>query len=377
MAPKPTRRKIIQSIAAGTITSSGFVGIGAASDDERKIVSGHLNDGRVATDIVSEEWYQHLQEVRDVQENLRRKFETKSWFDSIRRVVTESEINGMKKYQIKVMSNNPPRARNEVPKRRRGVSIEVEKRTPQKHRQLDGHYDDSWCNNEPRSCMEAGDAISTSYADVDNGDTCNEQYDNLTMTSPVSRNGETYMMTCAHGFMDNWNCDTNIMDELAYSGTCAYQGNRNYIGNVDYFDYELDFALTSTYGDISPEMRNRGNDIMGYTTEDGIDRLASEGTTVFKYGARSCHNKGVVEGFDSQNRCGKNNWVQVTTHAASGDSGAPHYEIRMEFPENPNMVIGHHVRHYTDNNGNHTYSFAPPAYMVSNNHDISFGGGTC
>lgn len=69
--------------------------------------------------------------------------------------------------------------------------------------------------------------------------------------------------------------------------------------------------------------------------------------------------------------------VELSTSAAGGDSGAPHYHIEETYIGKRALIIGPHEWHseYETSYGNdlrHLSSYAPPAFEIANQHDVSF-----
>jgi hypothetical protein len=397
----PSRRNILKSIGAGTTVITAST-LGSAVDDGIKIVTGARGDEPSTTRVVSEEWYDHVLAVREAQSELLttarnnsaiRKGLSRANTDkssnplitdpiSVKRVSTDEEIGGLHKRKLQVPAEDQEQVKKNTPNQIRGIPVEIVDKPYET--KLDNHGEGSFCNSQVASCVQGGDIVSGYYAD--GGDSCSQTWATLSLTCGVTQDGKQRVMTSAHGFARDY-CGPDINGMAAYQGNmCNDSQDPKFFGNVQDYNWGLDFATISTdyYTDnynssISSGVVDETVDIDGHVTEDGLDYLDSNNYEVEKYGARTCYDSGIVNGVVRQyTNCGsENTWVEVTTQAAGGDSGAPHYRKVDSYNNGYLELIGPHVRHDVNSNGSHEVSYCPAAFEISNQHDVVFNTSDC
>ncbi|MFP9193938.1 hypothetical protein ACLI4Q_20250 [Natrialbaceae archaeon A-CW1-1] len=196
-------------------------------------------------------------------------------------------------------------------------------------------------------------------------------------------------MTSAHGFTVEGGssaCGVDIEGELAYQGDCDSSDSYP-IGRVEYYDHGYDWALINkdempTGKSSSSSVVDEYPRIVGRVTENGVDELISNDETVYHYGMKTCSTEGTVKEYANYDRCENEDYIALTTDAASGDSGGPHYR----YVQDPNgdylELIGPHTRHLTVTDHFchcevHYESHAPAAFKIAENTNILFGGVNC
>ncbi|MCL9815314.1 hypothetical protein, partial [Natranaeroarchaeum aerophilus] len=268
----------------------------------------------------------------------------------------------------------------------REIPIDVVERPSADQVHLDDHGGGDTCRTDIVDCIQGGDMISAYFV---NGDgECDDMWGNLTITAGVTQNDETHVMTSAHGFTDSdeGTCGVDISGMPAYQGvTCSEDKDPNLIGHVQDYSHGLDFAIVDTDDydhSVSSGVVNERLDIDGYVTESGLDYMESNNEDCYKFGTRTCHDSGIVTGImEGYSRCGEGNtWVEMTTQAANGDSGAPHYREVNRWRDYL-QLIGPHVEHTTYlRNGRiptHDKSYCPAAFQIYDEHGISFDMMSC
>lgn len=188
-------------------------------------------------------------------------------------------------------------------------------------------------------------------------------------------------MTTGHAFYE---CDDQNSSDVVYQGK-----SEDTIGTPwDFYgDINLDFALVNESSDseiengFADEVRTHKYstvDISGHVTEDGLhDRV---GSTVVKYGARTCRETGPIDEIRDSGRCESSGADEIYYEICSGpgDSGAPYFETwedsgGCEWA----VIIGNHRGSPL---GNNSESFGYAAHDMVSENDIEFGptwSGTC
>lgn len=382
----PSRRDILRSSGVAAGISGISIGIGMGSDDSIKIVTGKREDTPTTTNIVSEEWYDHVQHVREIQSELKMEYYDNNRVESVRRTTTDSKIGGLNGMGITIGVTGDRVFGQDIPDQIESIPIEVEEAPDENEVHFDDHYHDNSCRTKIVDCIQGGDYISSKYTDNPDDD-CSDGWGKLSITSTVYKGGTEYVMTSAHGFVDDFSCGTDITGESAYQGHKCNSSSYE-IGEVDHYDYSYDWALVNK--DNLPSGKSSSSSVVGeyariqgHVTEDGIDYLASSNETVYNYGRRTCKTEGKVLGIGDYSRCYSEEYVGVTANAAGGDSGSPHYR-HVSDPQGSYLeIIGLHTAHETvyDSGGCrciiHTKSHASPAFRISNTDNVIFGGINC
>jgi len=129
--------------------------------------------------------------------------------------------------------------------------------------------------------------------------------------------------------------------------------------------------LDDTSRDISPDIVNESNKVVGRVTQDGLDCFKSQNTDIKKRGiSTGLENDQIVETDADSWDCSLNNNINglfITDHDRSGgDSGGPHY---YEADSGALYLAGMHMGYYDSDE-----ALAISADHIENNENIWFGG---
>lgn len=346
------------------VNRAGVTGIGALGlntlqdgtnlvDDSTEIVVVRRGDEPVSTRVVPGEWYRQVQRSRRVSDVLRERYGDESWLVGVQRAPTSRAIDGLNVPGVTAKATDVARAQRELPDAVEGLTVTVEE---------GDEPEPASCNTTSYNCVRGG-----SHVEVD-------QYDGggtwHSAGCLVYYNGNPRLMTCAHGF-DKEVCGADI------GGLGLSQGSAGqWVGSVEAWDQSQDWAVvyeasnSEVAGFSNTVLGSGGYPIYGRTSRDGIDYVTSNGTTLYKYGAKTCETTGYSNGEHWWTKCYHDEpWVHTTNYIEKGDSGSPNYWYYEEGGQTYVAIIG--TLYGWANNGDAVW---PASWKVYDDHGITFGG---
>lgn len=344
-----SRRRILQltgsSIAIGALPTAGATETG----ETEKIVTVRGKNGtpRKVKEVPGEYW-EHVEKVHRLQEQLRTRYSTpnpETGIDGIGIGSQEDTIQGRLKSKLLVYVKQGNEVTVDVPETIEGIPVEMKE----------------WESVEPDSCE---DVCNKSTFDPLPGGVPVDEDDNSgpgTTTCMVERSGTYYMMTARHIF----GCEPNNVK--AYN----YKPSQNYIGEIADYSTPDDWAIVplasdSDISEFENEIVSQPGVLAGHVTKSGLQDLKDNKTTVYHQGWRTCETSGVVEAIDQpDDPCGLTHevFVKLSTCTMSGDSGGPHFHQYESGGCYYNAIIAPH-------RGGDSIGCA--AYHIHDAHEINF-----
>ncbi|MFP9193937.1 twin-arginine translocation signal domain-containing protein [Natrialbaceae archaeon A-CW1-1] len=120
---QPSRRDVLKSIGAGSVVAGLATNPVQGSDDTVEIVTGRSGDTPTTTKVVSEEWFNQVRLVREVQHQISNSYAEKDWVRSVGRAQGEREFSDNKSLKVNVKVDNVREAERELPSKIDGVPV--------------------------------------------------------------------------------------------------------------------------------------------------------------------------------------------------------------------------------------------------------------
>lgn len=297
------RRRFLQ-VSGAAITATGLetLRVSAASDDTVQIPVTRNAERVLKWKDVPSSWYDHTQQVREATDEL------ESRYRGVPGVISVgsgrgSELFGGKRGLEANVTVDPSTFSESVPEQYNGVNVSVSEGEQPVALNCDNLQE---FDNVPGGVTLEGSGKGTSCCRVSDS------------------NDNTRMLTANH----LWGtCDNS-------GGDYAYQ-NGDYLGYVDSYDTDADYALVDESSDESLELSIKEEDtyredISGWKTESGVEDLISNGTEVNSMGVTTGRTTGTVEAKGQYvNGPGcidlESEGVQLDMDTGQGDSGGPSY----------------------------------------------------
>ncbi|MFC4440094.1 MULTISPECIES: hypothetical protein [Natrialbaceae] len=355
------RRDVLKSLSVTGAALTGISPVAAGSDEFTAIETAHINGGENIFDEVPIDWLNLVKEAQNAIESLTDDYGGADFVDSVFRHSSEESIHGFRTPKIGVSVHDIASDKvDTLPEKVNGYKVHVE---PAKELHLDAHNEDSFCEGGESSSdtPQGGSRVVTGHSN------------RLSALGRVVYGGEECWATSTHGF------------EYPSEGELWYGYDDSdpdmYVGRVQEYlsedGYDIAVVSVESYGidDVSCSIHDTTRDVSGYVTEGGIEYMTDYDETAYHYGAKTCHTEGQVEGYRSRNGVRD---VELTTDAAGGDSGGPHYRrVRTSTsPYQAAVIIGIHKWHSEICDSftcYHERSYAPAAHDIQDNLDLQFG----
>jgi hypothetical protein len=313
-----TRRSALKSFGI-SVLGVGAVPVVSASKMVT-VVTGRSGSEPVATRRVPRRWHEHAKAARRVKANLSQRYAANDAVVDVAIGRGSSKIGDLWTNTVEVDVRRGVASSLSLPDSVEGVAVNANA-VDRADNEIDLHF-----------CTNMGD-----YDGVVGGVECRaiqDRDDDLDSTAticcPVKKGSTQYALVSNHMFLqDNSQCEGNWDKRL-------YQDDANdYIGEVERYNQELDYALVKPY-DPNMTMQNRivgeswGNgSIVGHATKDALQIYMSGDTPVYKMGVSTGRQSGTIDRIDASytNYCPTINGdgIKTTATSATGDSGGPHY----------------------------------------------------
>jgi len=251
--------------------------------------------------------------------------------------------------EIEVSDTQQAQRSGDVPEEKDGVNVRVvESSDPEPHK----------CNDQTYDCIPGGAIVNPEQPDGSFSVFCS-------FTCEVTYNGDYHLMTAAHCFDA---CSGSIIGRKVKHGG-------EVIGEVVEYDVNLDFAIIEPDSNVTMDdtIISEQYSILGHYSKNGVEDLRDSGETVSHYGVTTCKTQGQVDGITPNLQGGCDFDVEaprMTTNTDDGDSGGPHYNVASGLLKSIGIIGAHW-------GGGSTYSWAPAAYRIADEYDITFGGSDC
>jgi len=318
-----SRRQTLRSV--GTMSGISLLGIPNIADKDDSVKLPKLVSGDEVVEYihVPRDWYEHIQHVENVRQNVRKKVNGNRNVTSISVVPSNKEYGGKKGLQIKVRlrpENQKGDNKNKIlpeppiPDHIDGIPVVFGEKSDRKQ----------GCTNFDTSSNVAGGQV---LAWTNGG-----RYG--TAGAPFDYNGSRYMLHCAHVFWDD--CNSNIAGRVA-SVQDENFNNVDDIGEVKFANAladitRIDDSRGGNFRDYIDEGSNNAP-LMGHVTkyalQNWVSESASQRPTVYQMGVTTGRTSGVVNELDYDSTFGcvnhQENGVRTTCRFGQGDSGGPTY----------------------------------------------------
>lgn len=350
-----SRRKALQVVGAGGLAAGiGLVPtVSGEDDDEVEIIVSMERDCVAETRLVPSNWYEHTEQARSAKDTLSNDLAELEGIHSISRGREEENIDGFSRHNITVRVSDSF-DKDLLPDEVDGIAVNVEE-TEGIGLDCDNYY-----NIEPSGEIYGG--IRWDAQDGGCGTLCcRVQWEN-------NGSWEEYMMSSRHVITDEF-CDHNDPNGQDWN-----QYDTTKVGTVEKEWQKYDTVLLNlddTSRDISPDIVNESNKVVGRVTQNGLDCFKSQNTDIKKRGiSTGLEIDQIVETDADSWGCSLNdniNGLFITDHDRSGgDSGGPHY---YEADNGALYLAGMHMGYYDPNE-----ALAISADHIENNENIWFGG---
>lgn len=387
------RRRVLKTVGITSVLSgTSLVTIGNAADGSKEIVVMRGERGE-AKKSVPQDWYNHLQDVRQTEKSLNEKYEGEDWFQGAGREKSDERIAGKRALRVFVDSKNPGKARRELDKDNHRVDIRVDEHTEPEPLGHCEQYEDSDGNptymdwDVRESCMLGGTFLTMESLSPENTD-----WDTVvgwTATSHVQYDGNPMLMTCAHPIPDDYTYPGCSSKDII--GQTMYQGSRNNgtelgpkFGEIVEYDYDKDFVIIDPVhydGTISgePAPDEQDKTYFGHITRDGLDQYEDDyDHQPNSYGSRTGDTVNAnLYKHREWGPCGgawETRYVYIDEYqVCHGDSGSPF------FIKDDVLGVGEVIGllgHMWGGRHKYDYRLGPAAYEIADNYPISFGTAT-
>lgn len=350
---------MLQTFGSG-FAVAGLTGIvDANSDRTRTIVAVKKGDTPVKKEKVPYDWWEHVEHVKLIREELRSRYENNSAVAGFGIISGNETLGGKRKKIITARIKHDRDLRISIPD-----SVD---RTPVIERT---HYP-----IQEEDCHGSGPCDTEDDDPVPGGAYLTSGGSYFTSTCLVNYQGDPRLMTTSHTFIDG--CGDNEF-EFVNQGE-----SENYVGftDTDMQDYHRDFALITEsdsseiirFADRVKTSRLSSEEVSGHITENGL--LNREGSSnLTKHGARTCTEQGpLVEVYDGGRCSGTVNFIRTDPLCSGcGDSGAPYYEI-WEDSEGCEWAATAGIHIGTPVGSLNTESIGCAAHEIADAYDIEFG----
>jgi hypothetical protein len=313
-----TRRSTLKNLGI-SVLGVGAVPVVSASKMVT-VVTGRSGSEPVATRRVPRRWHEHAKAARRVKANLSQRYAANDAVVDVAIGRGSSKIGDLWTNTVEVDVRRGAASSLSLPDSVEGVAVNANA-VDRADNEIDLHF-----------CTNMGD-----YDGVVGGVECRaiqDRDDDLDSTAticcPVKKGSTQYALVSNHMFLpDKSQCEGNWDKRL-------YQDDANdYIGEVERYNQELDYALVKPY-DPNMTMQNRivgeswGNgSIVGHATKDALQIYMSEDTLVYKMGVGMGKQSGTIKRIDASytRQCPtiQGEGIQTTASSGHGDSGGPHY----------------------------------------------------
>lgn len=308
-----SRRSILQ--AAGVASLTGFgVGRTFARDDRVEIPYVKRGDEVVMTKEVPQEWYEHVQHVRQVADTANEQFSSNPGVLGMG-IAKSNRRYGGKNGLLVEAKVHPSQYAGTLPDEVEGIPIETT--------ETEGAFNMSDCVHlDDFSEVQGGITVEGEVSDgeLQRGTSCLKVYND---------NDDPRLLTANH----LWGSCSYPIDEDAYQ-------NGTKFGKVDMSDPDADIALIkeqSSEKSLEPGINDENTnwDVSGYYTEDSIEDMISEEREVRSMGCTTGLTEGPVtgKGLTPPDTCydADGEAVEVEAVGGEGDSGGPVYGIEEYF----------------------------------------------
>lgn len=340
-----SRRKYLKGIGITGVGMAGYAAqSSASSNDTTEIVTLRDSDGPVETEKVSTEWWEQVQTARKVRDGLEKRYEDENDIVLVGLTVGERSIGGKLMKQVRVGTRGPSTNVN-IPEEVDGVSIVVEN---------DVSMDWEACYLNNYDPAKGGVALNSDYG---GGSACCAAY----------KDGNQYMMSARHVFLDSG----NGCDNTEAQGEPMYQVE-DYFGDVsdEYLEHDSVFVTPASDEGVSDGIVNESAPIEGWVTQSGLDSFSSDGTTVKGRFAASCTATAQIDSYDNTYSCSNNALLTELVeldgdYTQGGDSGGIIYFVS---DKGNAFVVNLHSGDLVDN-----HSSGAAAYAIHEYQGYSFG----
>lgn len=290
---------------AGSTGISSLAVVGNVSALTHRITTIKSGETPLQRKDVPLDWWEQMEKVSRVRENLQKQFESETGVRSIALTTREKTISERKAGRVEV-EIVPEKTPPTIPESVEGVKVSVREH---QERELDS------CNQSQFDPVKGG---------VVGGETTSDT--GPTWTCRVHDGSSKRMLHCAHTF--------DVCNETGIIGQDAHQRNQ-VIGEVMDLDASRDISITRKTSDMdvngySNRIEDATGELKGRMTKSGLKDLMSNDTEVYKVGRRTCRTGGEVEklnvesGLDCADQYNQE-YVKCTMNTESGDSGAPYF----------------------------------------------------
>lgn len=353
------RRTVLQTVG-GSLSTIGLTGVVSGDDNTVEIVTVKQGDRPVKTEKVPQNWWEHVEAARAVQDRLENEYRINDQVQSVRIGLGTDTISDFQERRIVVRADDP-QAVSSLPNHLDGIPIDVEE-----SKDLELHA--SYCDTSDEDPIPGGSAFGNELT--------SDEYPYFTGTCPVSTgSGNLNFLTVAHAFADEDNCayynNVDVTQGESEDDFATFDPNDD---SEDVINVNADYALIENESslNVDDEVKISSSDtrrISGHTTEDGYEY--KKGDLVERYGARTCHDSGTLGSIGTGGHCAAGpDWFEVKNMSSkNGDSGSPIYDVwtdsqGCEWASIVGIVLG-------VNSNDNVVGCA--AYEVANQEDVEFG----
>jgi hypothetical protein len=360
-----SRRRILKAFGASSMLPA--VGVVHGSDKLIDIPSGFAGDEVVYYETVPEEWWETVQHVEQLKEELHEEYAGLPEIIGVGITRSEKQIGDLFETELRVTYDRGDHNLNDVermvPNSIEGINI-----------QLHGVEQDipEYCRYRDNFTPVPGGVIVRRQGDNNLGTLCARAYD-------LSREEHVYL-TAAHvaAGRGNTGCDNNPIGDSLSQSTGSYTSNR-YLGNVVSYNASQDWAAIDLSDSQVSHQRTLQHTESNTITLDNryanYSYLMSSREMVYKLGASTGRQSGRVTAYDdtANHSCitldGEGVEVIVSL-TADGDSGGPTYVRK----DGNNMLVSLHClgrnsngETVCNNNEARTYSVGISSTVLGNN----------
>lgn len=344
-----SRRKWLHSVGGGALVFTTHGVLDTRSDDAKKIITAANRGEAVRTEVVPNEWYEKIIDSRRARDRLVDELYSHDDVGEITITTEDEKIEGLAIPKIEIGLLKDGEVPDPIPSRVEGIKIETTTHRPPQ----------TECNSQAYDCVPGGCRVDTEGQDGDffwHSGACAVDY-----------NLNEHFITCAHGMGDCGDGDLSGHEVRVGEDSSAKK-----IGTVQEHSWAGDWAVCNVSSDneidgLANEVLG-GNSIAAHVTENGIDYLMSNSSTVHKYGDATCQTSGTVDGKPTYTYCNSSReWVRTTANSQGGDSGGVHF-VNYDNAGETDIIGVHH--------GSTSNAWASPAYTIVNNTSIDFGIGS-
>ena len=376
-----SRRQTLSTIAASSAVVSGLAGVPTTvvgtSGRKKRITILAAGDESRETVRVSKRWYKHTEQAAKVKEAISNRMAGERAVHSIGIENGDESIGGLRSDRVvtSVLPSASQQTRDAVPSSVEGIPVRTEESEPPE--QTDCYTGPTYDgDDDPDEDIYGGRGATGlkeqdgEYVSVESPTLCCRAY----------KNDTKYIMGCRHMFNGD-NCDGGDITDRKW-GRVNDSGEVTPMGDVVHAYQVFDAALMDisapNYREILSDVADQYGGVVGRVTQDGVEYLQSQSTTVSKRGRSTCKTTGTIHkrGVDYY-KCSELNpfpterrQIVTTANQEDGDSGGPVYHQPGDTIDPDELYLLHIATRKTNEDG---WARGSSAAFMNDEQNITFG----